>query len=218
MNGASVVVQVMEDGTVVDQIELYCGEELTFGSDCIWKAANLRVSGAAGSIIARGDHWKLTNFGSRWPIRVQNLIHGYERFRVRPRVQSTPVPFELCRVDGLSGHIFTVFGPEWKIASDDRCVHVENHGWMPRRDTVCNAVLRELCTSASRTGDQSSTSPPPPSSSTIARRLGLSTRAIDAQIDYLAYRAEMPTGAVLGNGWKRYALREWAWDRNLWLE
>lgn len=199
-------IQPVRQGATASYLDIGPAESFTFG-DCRCGACgfDLRVRDAWGMIQLLGRTCHVTSHHRRVPLIVWNLECATERFAVEPGSGRAPVPFELFGVDAGSLHFLTVHGPEpagpppLHRATCRTAPAVPQ--WRPRPGTRGHAVLEVLC----RARDFRH----PPRARDIAAELGMTVRAVQGQIDYLARRLGLgPAAGDWRPGWKLRALAE----------
>ncbi|WP_407563923.1 hypothetical protein [Streptomyces sp. 184] len=147
----------------------------------------------------------LTNHHRWQPLTVWNLEYTSEQFGIELGGGRVPIPFELFGVTAGTVHFLTVHGPEPYRPPPlpaSACVQgLFDPQWRPRRGTRGHAVLAALC----RTTDLRY----PPQARDIAAELGMTVRAVQGQIDYLAGRLGVrPVPGGRRPGWKLQALAQ----------
>ncbi|HEX6498204.1 MAG TPA: hypothetical protein VF054_04135 [Micromonosporaceae bacterium] len=190
------------NGAAARQLDLGEGDRARF-APCRCGTCDLDIRFAqgtpwfAGEILARSDHWLVSNLGSGQALLVENLENSYEYLTVEAGRSLVPVPFELSRV-GLAGRPrgpkLTVFGPEPRQADLPLtpCAQVSEPRPALNPRAAYFAVLRTLCEPRLR----GAPSTPLPTSEEIARRLGssMTVRAVDAHIEYLTGKLGLTRG------------------------
>lgn len=198
--------------------ELAAGAALSFGRGAPGHAVDLRldhpgISRVAGRILAGRTYWYLTNSSPRSVYVVENAEGAGEFVRVGPGRDRCPVPFEISRVvlpAGWETVAFHVYAPEQPcpLGADgedlagDRTVAA----FPLDRGAKYFLVLVALCEPRLREGALAGL----PTVGQIADRLrplpgcdGLTPRAVDFHIDYVArrklrLRAEGTQGGAVG--------------------
>lgn len=168
-------------------------------------AADLAVDGAAGSVVAYGDHWRLTNESAAVVLRVWNLDNPGDQFRVAP-LQSVPVPFDLAGIAGAAGHAVTVLGPPAPLCGEERCVSSLRPAWgleptSRRHDVMLRLVGRRL------RGDFASALP---TAREIGRDLGISHRTVQEHLTWLVKHLAVVDPGHRRPGWIQEALVDFA--------
>lgn len=194
-----------ERGRNPQRIDLREGRSATFGAcGCNFCDLDLRISGVTlsfyGEITAARSVWWIANSSDRDPLFVADVDHPEDAVVVRPGGR---LPFALdmavvtpTRVGG--GTSVTVFATVVKAARPQQrwCPAITTEPTLDRSARYY-AVLAELCAEAGGAM---------PTSADIAARLHMSPRAVDAHIDYLVKKLNLPTPARRSTGWKRTAL------------
>ncbi|MFF7446601.1 MULTISPECIES: serine/threonine protein kinase [unclassified Streptomyces] len=195
-------------------VRLGAGEAARFGRGSDTVPVELRltdpaVSRLAGEIRVSGDHWLLSNFSSTQSYLVENPEGAGEYLRVPPRRVGVPIPFEFARVvlpTRGSGVSFQVFAPD-HVYLDPEGADEGRRGtrtltaYSLDETATYFLVLVALC--EPRLRDESALAVP--TTPEIVERLRahpqcaqLTTRAVSAQIDYLAeekLRIQAPAAA-----------------------
>lgn len=159
------------------------GQALTFHG-CLWGCCplpDLRVTGAAGSIVADHHRWELTNDSASTPLRVWNLDSPHDQVRVPPGGTIAP-PFDLAGVAGAAGQLFTVFGPEPDRLRPISCVSAVPVAWGIDPDSRRHDVMVALVAPRMQADPRA----PLPTTCDIGRRLGISARTVQEHLAALA--------------------------------
>ncbi|MEV0678920.1 hypothetical protein AB0I60_20620 [Actinosynnema sp. NPDC050436] len=189
------------------RVEVPPGGARTFGTcgcgRCSWDllipgrpAADLR-----GVVEADRSVWWPANLSDRRPLFVADVDRPGEAGPVRPG-ERLPFGLDMAVVSPTrqpGPPVVTVFAgfAARPLPRSPRCPAI--HPDEPRLDPDARyyAVLAALCGGAG---------PFAPTSADIAARLRMSPRAVDAHIDYLVRKLDLPEPATRRNGWKRTAL------------
>jgi hypothetical protein len=186
-------------GAAPQQIELQDGDSATFGEcRCGHCDLDLSLDGGpcfAAEITAAGQYGLLSNLTVRGALLVENLENSYEYFTVDPGRHLMPVPFELSRIGAAAGPgdaRVTVFGPEPERGSArlHSCPGALVDLVLDPQATYF-AVLQALC--QPRLSGRLTT--PLPTSEEVANTVGLTSRAVDAHIEYLMGKLGLARGA-----------------------
>jgi hypothetical protein len=194
------------------RVDLPIGGSATFGS-CNCGACDLDLPVPAhppvlfrGEVLAGPDRWRLTNLGDMVPLRVTEVDSG--RRTVLWPGEEAPFDHDMASVatttDDAAG-ITVFFTAEPAPASRRRscpAIRTGRPAEGPRLDPAARyfAVLEVLCASVL------AGTPATPTSADIADRLGLTSRAVDAHVDYLVDKLAIAAPPVRDTGWKRRAL------------
>ncbi|WP_170191867.1 helix-turn-helix domain-containing protein [Saccharothrix syringae] len=187
------------------RVDVPVGGTRTFGTcacgSCDWDLPIAGEPDFRGALVADGAVWWVVNLSDREPLFVASVDHPGEATAVRPG-ERLPFGFDMAIVTPSRGPAtvsVTVFAsvPEAPVPLRPRCPAV--HPGVPALDPDARyyAVLEALCEPGGVLA---------PTSADIAGRLGLSPRAVDAHIDYLVRKLDLPEPATRRHGWKRMAL------------
>lgn len=199
----------VERGRSPRRVEVPAGGTRTFGTcgcgRCRWDLPIRVVPGARveefrGAVDADGAVWWLANLSDREPLFVADVDGPAEAVAVRPG-ERRPFGLDMALVTPTrqpGGRSVTVFAAATRpVPRSPGCPAIRPE--VPRLDPDARyyAVLAALCGSAGTFT---------PTSADIAARLRMSPRAVDAHIDYLVRKLDLPEPAIRRNGWKRTAL------------
>ncbi|WP_433259869.1 hypothetical protein ACQPZF_21920 [Actinosynnema sp. CS-041913] len=200
----------VERGRSPRWVEVPGGGTRTFGTCacglCSWDLPIAGEPDFRGAVAADGPVWWVANLSDREPLFVADVDRPGEATAVRPG-ERLPFGYDMAIVTpapepgALSLTVFaTVAEPPRPLVA--RCPAIRPGS--PRLDPGARyyAVLLALCDGA-------------PTSAAIAARLDMSPRAVDAHIDYLVRKLEIPEPTLRRNGWKRTALIAHARSRGI---
>ncbi|GAA0221388.1 hypothetical protein GCM10010492_19400 [Saccharothrix mutabilis subsp. mutabilis] len=197
----------VERGRSPRRVEVPGGGTRTFGTcacgECAW---DLPIDGEPdfrGAVEAEGGVWWITNLSDTETLFVADVDDPGEASAVRPG-ERVPFGFDMATVTPARrpGRVtVTVFAAVTEVPPPvvRRCPAIRPEVPQLDPDARYSAVLAALC---ERRG------PVAPTSADIAARLRMSARAVDAHIDYLVRKLEIPEPAIRRTGWKRMALIE----------
>jgi len=191
----------VERGRDPRRVDVPGGGTRTFGTcacgACSWDLAIAAEPDFRGSVSADGGVWWVANLSDREPLFVADVDRPAEVTAVRPG-ERLPFGLDMALVSPAAepgALALTVFAAvaEPPRSLLPRCPAIRPGA--PRLDPDARyfAVLVELCAGA-------------PTSAAIAARLGMSPRAVDAHVDYLAQKLDLPEPPIRRPGWKRTAL------------
>jgi hypothetical protein len=199
-------------------LELAPGEQALFGRGTPGSPVDIvlddpAVSRRAGSVVAVGDYWLLSNLSTSKTYVVENPEGGGEFVKVPPGRMGAPIPFEFSRVSlpAVDGTVsFLVFAPQHvhrppHTADGDAVTQV---AYPLDRNSKYFRILVALCEPRLR---DPATSRIPTIPEIIGRLpdLGLSRTAVGFHIGYLAenkLHVKSPQGGEGKADWQRHAL------------
>jgi hypothetical protein len=204
---------IMQGPSGAPRVELSAGARGTFGvCACDRCALDIRIAVTGppqfrGEITVADTTWCVTNLSESECLFVADVARPTEPSVVRP---GEGIPFGAVTAvvtppraaDGTAVIVFASAEPASAPVGQD-CPRIGS-GRQPRLDPNArySAVLAMLCESQLEDARQV----PLPTSADIAARLGLSPRAVDAHIDYLVAKFDLPVPVTRSTGWKRGAL------------
>ncbi|MGW5880426.1 winged helix-turn-helix domain-containing protein [Nocardiopsis terrae] len=226
------VQQDYDSDTHLDTHHLEAGQVRTFGRGGRNRRVDIRladedraVSRVAGEIIARGDHWRISNLSPTKSYVVENTERLAGFLKVPPHTQGMLVPFETSRVlvpGGRGEHGFLVMAPAAcssvlvpgagedpfvaQDPDDTAAEHTDVRSFRIDRLHTYYRVLVAFCEPRLRDPGTRYT----PTQVQVAERLGLSKAAVNSHIDYLLrnkFQVE-PGEARQGQDWRVDVLTE----------